>query len=308
MDNIEVLKDIGLKEISDRTHIEVKHISYIVNSEFDKLNRVNTLGFIKIISREFDLDLSQWFEEAEKYWDEHSVNSDSPQIFIAQKPSVWPKIIYTFLTLLVLVAILYGAYLFLDKKLNFFDKSTSANDINYTYEQTPVVKEAKKNLLEQNTTVDESDISTVDDVSDNNSDEISKTEVEDYEKNSTSAENIETAESVEKVTEDKNVTLQVSDTDKGEKAVLTPNVKLWVGVIYLDDNSRDSFLGDGNFTIDLTRDQLITTGHGNFSISFDDGRVKKFNFQNPMKFMVKDGNLSEISLEKFKELNKGNLW
>ena len=307
MDNIEVLKDIGLKEISDRTHIEVKHISYIVNSEFDKLNRVNTLGFIKIISREFDLDLSQWLEEAEKYWDEHSVDDDSPQIFIAQKPSVWPKIIYTFLTLLVLVAILYGAYLFLDKKLNFFDKSASGNDINYTYEQTPVVKEAKKNLLEQNITVDERDISTVD-VSGNKSDEVSETAVEDYEKNSTSVENTETAESVEKVTEDKNVTLQVSDTDKGEKAVLTPNVKLWVGVIYLDDNSRDSFLGDGNFTIDLTRDQLITTGHGNFSISFDDGRVKKFNSQNPMKFMVKDGNLSEISLEKFKELNKGNLW
>ncbi len=307
MDNIEVLKDIGLKEISDRTHIEVKHISYIVNSEFDKLNRVNTLGFIKIISREFDLDLSQWLEEAEKYWDEHSVDDDSPQIFIAQKPSVWPKIIYTFLTLLVLVAILYGAYLFLDKKLNFFDKSASGNDINYTYEQTPVVKEAKKNLLEQNITVDERDISTVD-VSGNKSDEVSETAVEDYEKNSTSVENTETAESLEKVTEDKNVTLQVSDTDKGEKAVLTPNVKLWVGVIYLDDNSRDSFLGDGNFTIDLTRDQLITTGHGNFSISFDDGRVKKFNSQNPMKFMVKDGNLSEISLEKFKELNKGNLW
>jgi len=307
MDNIEVLKDIGLKEISDRTHIEVKHISYIVNSEFDKLNRVNTLGFIKIISREFDLDLSQWLEEAEKYWDEHSVDDDSPQIFIAQKPSVWPKIIYTFLTLLVLVAILYGAYLFLDKKLNFFDKSASGNDINYTYEQTPVVKEAKKNLLEQNITVDERDISTVD-VSGNKSDEVSETAVEDYEKNSTSVENTETAESLEKVTEDKNVMLQVSDTDKGEKAVLTPNVKLWVGVIYLDDNSRDSFLGDGNFTIDLTRDQLITTGHGNFSISFDDGRVKKFNSQNPMKFMVKDGNLSEISLEKFKELNKGNLW
>ena len=305
MDEIKVLEEIGLKEVSDKTHIEIKHLKYIINMEFDKLNRVNALGFIKIIQREYDVDFDEWLQEAERYWAENKVPEDNVKIFIAQKPSLLPKIVTPVLTVVILGAILYGAYIFLDKKLDFFQKS-KANDINYTYEETPVVKEAKQNIDENNYTevvVDDNN-SKETDVTDQNSDIKQSDMAED--KNSSNVDTVE-----DKKTEDANETKEVSQKSPSlseNKAVILPNVKLWVGVIYLDDGSRDSYLGDGNFTIDLSRDQLITTGHGNFNIKFGKDRVEKFSKQTPMKFIVKDGNLSEISIEEFKKLNKGNLW
>ena len=60
MDDFSVLEEIGLKEVSNKTHIEVKYLEYIINSKFDKLNRSTTVGFVKILSREYKLDLTDW--------------------------------------------------------------------------------------------------------------------------------------------------------------------------------------------------------------------------------------------------------
>jgi hypothetical protein len=57
MDNdIRVLEKIGLQEVCKRTHIEVKQLEYMINNQYEKLNKINTLGFVKILSREYKLD------------------------------------------------------------------------------------------------------------------------------------------------------------------------------------------------------------------------------------------------------------
>ncbi len=299
MDEIKVLEEIGLKEVSDRTHIEIKHLKYMINMEFDKLNRVNTLGFVKIIKREFDVDFTEWLQEAERYWEANKTEDEDSNIFIVQEPKKFPKILTFIITISVLVAILYGAYMFLDKKLDFFEKEKSS-DINYTYEETPVVKEAKENIDKESLKEEqnESNLSEI-------SQEENSTTTVSNEVNETNDTQKESVKSVG-LLEDNNATKKAS-TNKN-LAVISPRAKLWIGVIYLDDGSRDSYLGENNFTVDLSRDQLITTGHGNFDLKFSKGLIKKFSKKTPMKFLVKDGNISEISVHEFKKLNKGNLW
>jgi len=42
MDSIKVLEEIGLYKVSQDTHIEQKYLRYMIDGDFDKLNRINT--------------------------------------------------------------------------------------------------------------------------------------------------------------------------------------------------------------------------------------------------------------------------
>lgn len=300
MDDIKTLEEIGLKEVSQKTHIEVSYLKNIIDADFANLSKVTTLGFIKIISREYKIDFSQWIDEANIYWDSVEEPEETTKIFIVQKPKFFPKFLKTLLFLILLVAILFGAYVFLNKKIDIFDSPMLENDTNYTYEQTPVVNQAKESLniteASLNNSVEAVDINqsgaNITKISDKNQSDV----------NTTISKNPEVvvAESV-----DLNTTSKTADINSSN--FISPNTKLWIGIIYLDNFKRKSFLGEGNFTLDSSRDQLITTGHGNLNLYFN-GKIKKFKTQRTIKFLIKDGNISEISIDKFKELNRGSLW
>ncbi len=312
MDEIKKLEEIGLKEVSNRTHIEVKHLEYIVNSEFDKLNRSSTVGFIQILSREYNLDLSDWLEDAEQYWSEHKIDANRLQIFTAQESKIFPKIIFIFISLLILVAILYGAYVFLNKKLNFFENPLVKNDTNYTYDTTPVVDEAKQHI---DANITKNDKNTTVMISENNGSKntkpLIKESIEDMNISVLPPEPKETKE-VNKPSKEANISVANSDIPNTPPAVksndyITPKSKLWVGIIYLENYKRKSYLGKDDIMIDAKKDQIITTGHGNFVLHIN-GVDKTFPPQNPVRLYIKDGKVSVISNEKFKQLNRGSLW
>jgi len=315
MDDVKKLEEIGLKEISEKTHIGIKNLEYIANSEFDKLNRSNTVGFIKIISREYNLNFTDWLEEAEQYWKNNRDYTLTPKIFVAEEPKGRSKSILYIVFLIILIAILYGAYIFLNKKLDFFENPLVKKDTNYTYEDTPVVNKAKQALVENNISIGEEigeENRTLDTIIEEENQSVVKSETENNNSNETNnvvlpkEDNVVLPKEESKiVAEDKNITK--TPAPKESSAFILPNSKLWVGIIYLDNNKRKSFLGKEKLELNASRDQLITTGHGNFSMEFN-GVMKKFNSQNPIKLLIKDGNFSVISNKKYKELNKGSLW
>lgn len=89
--------------------------------------------------------------------------------------------------------------------------------------------------------------------------------------------------------------------------IIVPNIKLWIGLTYLDDKKRKSFLGDGNFSIDLSRDQILTTGHGSFTL-VSGAKKTIYLKETPLKFLIKDGIITEISNDRYKELSEGKSW
>ena len=303
MDDVKKLEEIGLKEISEKTHIGMRNLEYIANSDFEKLNRSNTVGFIKIISREYNLNFTDWLEEAEQYWKNNRDYTLTPKIFVAQEPKGHSKSILYIVFLIILVAILYGAYIFLNKKLDFFENPLVKKDTNYTYEDTPVVNKAKEALAENNISIGEENTTSNTIVAEENQSVVkSETEIN----NTNEVNNVVLPKEESKIlTKDKNITK--TPIPKESSAFISPNSKLWVGIIYLDNNKRKSFLGKEKLELNASRDQLITTGHGHFSMEFN-GVMKKFTSKNPIKLLIRDGNISVISNKKFKELNKGSLW
>jgi hypothetical protein len=55
---IEKLKDIGLRTVSNKTFINLENLTYLLDKDFEKLHRTKALGFIQILERDFDVDLS----------------------------------------------------------------------------------------------------------------------------------------------------------------------------------------------------------------------------------------------------------
>jgi cytoskeletal protein RodZ len=305
MDSIEVLEEIGLQKVSQDTHIEQKYLKYMINKDFDKLNRINTLGFVKILSREYNLDLSEWVGEFEEYWAQNRINpEEDDKLFVVASSNEKSRKFFISFVLIIFLVIAGISYTLFTKQ-----NMTSVQESVVQYDKTPLVQETQEEIQkyeEENETKFEQEPAVIDENS---------TEQTPFNEENTSVKQTEVAQEVTKL-EDKNTTAaEVSTPIITEKksetftnqAIIIPKMKLWIGVIYLDTFKRRSYLGEGNFSINLSRDQIITTGHGEFALN--DG-IKELNFtrQSPIRFEVKDGVIEEIPWSRFKELNKGKNW
>ncbi len=152
MDNIKVLEEIGLKRVCEETHIEQKYLKYMVDCDFDKLDHINTQGFIKILSREYKLDLSEWTEEFEEYWIENRQDKEDDGLFIVVDDKKSSKKFLFFLLSVILIATASVLFSIFQNKI---DISNYVSSDEVVYEQTTLVKEAQQSLDEANNSLEE---------------------------------------------------------------------------------------------------------------------------------------------------------
>jgi len=112
----EILEENSIKSISQKTNISEINLDALVASEFDKLKRVKTLGFISILEREFKADLSALREQALEYYaqniENESVTLGLPMQEEKKGKSKWFR-------LLILALIAYTVWYFFTQ----FDKA-----------------------------------------------------------------------------------------------------------------------------------------------------------------------------------------
>ena len=70
----EILEENTVRAISAKTNISEVNIDALVSSDFEKIKKVKTMGFISIIEREYGADLSALKSEALAYYD--ALNED----------------------------------------------------------------------------------------------------------------------------------------------------------------------------------------------------------------------------------------
>jgi len=315
MDNIKRLEEIGLKKVCDETHIEQKYLKYMVDNNYEKLDRIKTLGFVKILSREYKIDLSAWLEAFEEYWLENRKDEEDDGLFIVVDDEKKSKKLLLLILIVLIGATFSLLFSFFQDKVDISNYINSNERNDSSYESKAVIKEAQESLYELNSSLDQSidEDSMINET--NTSEEVIITE------DNKTQEVV--AETVDEVSAKKETTQEVvkerpevkESTESTEKvtpkflheAIITPNSELWIGVIYLDTKKRRSFIGEGNFSIDISREQIITTGHGSFNVTIN-GEKREFKKQSPMRFLVKDSDLTEINSSKFKELNEGKSW
>lgn len=263
MDNdIRVLEKIGLQEVCRKTHIEVKQLEYMINNQYEKLNKINTLGFVKILSREYKLDLTDWLEGFYDYWAEHKSEDDAhkEKIFIRAKSDRSSKRGAWLFLLIFLIAGLFGVFSIFKGDLNsdmimsLLDKTKIETNQTSAFQSAPVVQEAATSLgvkVEERVVETNSSNSTVQAVVVSIDENLSR-KVEANDSNASSVPLPMLPES--------NTTL-VKDLPKNS-AIIMPIKRIWIGFINLETFARKESTSDQNITVDLTKNQIIKTGNG----------------------------------------------
>lgn len=303
--DIRVLEKIGLHEVCKKTHIEVKQLQYMINGEYEKLNKINTLGFVKILSREYKIDFTDWLEGFHDYWAEHKSEEElgKDKIFVRAKSDKAPKKMAILFLLVVLIAGLFGVLSIFKIEVDvieMFDKVKAqavSNNTTIGFQNPPVVAEAANSM---GVKVEERVVET------NSSNATIEAVVVKVENNQTfsteSNSSNQTVPSASLIIENQPLVSTVPN-----QALIVPKRKIWIGTVYLDEGKRKESTSENNLTIDLTKRQIIKTGNGYFKLSYD-GSVEDFTEQGSTRFLVENGTLKKISEEVFVQLNKGKNW
>ncbi|ACM93219.1 conserved hypothetical protein [Nautilia profundicola AmH] len=229
----------SIEIINKRTRISPISLRYIKNKEFEKIQRVKFLGFIRIIEKEFNVDLSELIEEYNEATNHtHTQNSEIE----LEEPKK-----HNTLLLFILAVILFslGAYL-LYNKYGSVEKE-NLNEINKTAFMPPntdenITETAPETKLEnnkQNISMPESSHQTV----------SKKTTPQ------------------EKAVINNTKNSQNTKTIAPKTVEIYPNERVWFKAINLDTNKTVEYLTSNPKTL-IGANWYVKFGHGNITINY----------------------------------------
>lgn len=273
----EELKNLDSEVVVSKAHIVQTTFEDIVNKRFDRLNPVKAKGLIKILEREFDLDLSEWTREFEAY---HSIKEpEVPTIdklnAEAAKNDKKPSSKIALIALVAAMTIGGGYMLYKQGSSASPETNGSAglqSEINETNASISFNVAFDQNGTDQNGT-------------DKNVTDKNTTAAPIAEKNTTSAH--------------QNAPLGAQGT-----FFVEPTKKVWIGIRYLDTATNRWFetVAEKKFDFNGSREQLVAFGHAQVKIVAG-GTVIESKAGGKVRYHYKNGKLREISEEEYNKLS-----
>lgn len=292
--SFEDLKAIGIQQISEKTKITQTKIKQIFNKEFENLERVSTTGFIKLIEKEFNANLSDWLDEYNRFLESKKEKIEEKPLFTwnTKKSSPLKRILLTLILLIIIIATIF-VYL---KSTNQTLESLKERIFKLIQEESQTLKQ---NQIQPET--NETKVTS----------ESIKIEYEATVENNTSQiveENISANIETQINNQEQNITTQLpSQHQKSQKMVIIPKHKVWLGVINLDTGNRINRFIESEFVLDRKKRLLVVLGKGDINISIDNV-TKEYNSQNPLRFYVDEDEFRQIDSNEFMTLNGGKIW
>jgi len=269
---LDILKEIGSESIAEKTHIVKQYIDAILDKSFDKINKVQFGGFVSILEREYQLDLTSLREEYRAFdTSETKHNGPHPKeedIFVSGA-STNRKKRFVAISMVVLLLAIIAIVVFISNEL----RSNGHIEINNTE-----IDKAKE---------------TLESVSSVNLEPGS----ESYEVGSVQDKKLMDQESNETQT----------DAVVHEDIVLIPRVKIWLGIIDMKTFKRRVEMTAEPIRIDASKEWLIVTGHGRLRVEQGEKEFI-YNERDKMLFMVENGIFQQIDKKEFRARNRGRIW
>jgi F0F1-type ATP synthase membrane subunit b/b' len=281
---IEKLKKLNKKEVSAQTHISIRSLDNIIDKNFEELHITKTLGFIRILEKNYELDLSEWLDEFKEYKEQNPPKEAEALNAIEEKNSKMPIIIAFIIALFVI-----GYFVF-----PMFTKNKEEAQVS-----NQIISEIKDNIedakkIEAEPKVEAKELAPKEEI------------VEDT--NSTKEEVIVVEEKKDnKVVEIKVDNIQEEIELYSNKLIFKPRGKVWIGVVNINDWSKKQLTINKEGSLDIEDGIIFMTGHSYFTI-VNEGVSFEFRDMSPAYFYVKDKILNKISKADFKKLNKDSLW
>lgn len=272
-EDYEKLKHIGVQKIHEDTHISRSHIIAVLESEFKNLNKVQFLGFISILEREYSLDLSVLRNEGLEYFSEQESALKSEQgVFIVAKSQKKSSLPYVLIALFIILGVAFFG-------LDFNSKN---NVVEVQNVENEIIKDVKKNIIENN-------------ISDANLSDINSSVKE----TNASSLALDTEKVVAPPKEKELVALK--------EFSITPKSRVWLGYIDVKESKKYQKTIKTKYTLNRKKEWLLILGHSHIVINAT-GKKTTFRTNGNLYLHYKDGEVQRISQEQFKKLNKGRKW
>lgn len=273
-EGLQKLKEIGAQKIYEQTHIPVEHVQAILYESFEGLHKVQFVGFISILEREYGVDLSNTKYKGITHFEDHQDTQETKKsMFIVENKKSKAKVYYIIALIFVLI---FGLWIY-SSTTNKMTSQEIIEDNDTLIADVPIVLDEVKiqtdeaNVTEQNTTITTN---------------VVKEQV---------------------VTAENNATTVVQPEVKQESFAIEAKKRVWIGYIDLDSYKKKQKVFSGKLELDPKKRWLITTGHGFVNVTIN-GEEKTFKRSRGLKFYYHEGVLKEISYKEFKRLNRGRAW
>jgi len=291
----DILEENSVRAISQKTKISEDNLENLLGKRFENLKKVKTLGFISILEREYNADLSALREEGQEYYadvgEDTSITLGMP---IIEEKKGTSKIF-----LLIILGLLgYATWYFLTQ----FDKK-------HLSELIPFVDEA---IIESFVGHDENQADVVE--------ELSITKVSTKEETVKTVEETPAAITAEVITDDESVVVaetvtDIAPTTQTETEPMTttmisivPVSRLWFGVIDMETNKRDHFSISDAYELDTSnKTWLVATSSAPFSLKEADA-IKEFNDAKEHYFKIDKNGVEVLNKSEYVTLGGWAQW
>ena len=289
------LLDFDIKEVQRQTKIPLEYLEAIYAKNYDILKDTNLKAYLRILSREFNIDLDGYLEDFENYCSENS--SDDSKIQVNPRLTGYvAKESKSSFGWLVLVLILLGVGVWGFKFIKDLDFNWSDLKPDFGSKSEVNVSEENIAIIKPNADVIENIV--VDEALDKNT---SKEEILVVDENATTEQNL----AEEQIKEQKEE-VQVKEATANVIKII-PATKVWIGIKNLNDMSKRSLSTSEAYELNTTENHLILTGNGMLDLVNGDNN-KSYRTRDALRFYIHDGIIEEIDYAKYVELNKGKTW
>lgn len=145
-EGFEKLKSLGAQKIHEKTHIAKHHVQALLHESFDEMTKVQFIGFLSILEREYHLNLSDLKATGLKHFESLSSTGDgSSQVFVSPKKKKNNSFLYILLAFILLVAAIFYSSLSYEKSID--EQNNTYLELNSQEKHEPIVQRfADENL------------------------------------------------------------------------------------------------------------------------------------------------------------------
>jgi hypothetical protein len=292
------LKNIGAQKIHDDTHISLQYVTSILEEDYSSLTKVQFLGFISILEREYHIDLSEYKDDISiELFKEHTpYKSSESHLFVVPKRQKNFTSYYIFVAIVIVGFVAFESIDFTPSTIN----SYSINDNKMIKDaKVEVEKKLQKDEREEKMLLRDTNVTQTALIDENKTEKQPETNSS-IEKSNVEEEKLQTLP--QKEIKDKQP-LPVGQ----QELTIHPKSKVWFGYIDIKTGKKKSVTIKDSFDLKLEDDYLFVFGHGRVELDLD-GEVYNFNGAQTLRLLYKDGTIKKISVTEFKALNKGRKW
>lgn len=290
------LLDFDIKEVGRQTKIPIEYLEAIYAKDYETLKGTNLKAYLRILSREFDIDLSGYLEDFENYCSENSADENKIQVNPKLTGYVAKESKNSF-GWLVLVLILLGVGVWGFKFIKELDFNWS--DLKPDFGSKTELNVSEENIAPTTPNAEVIENIVVDEPLDQNTSAQELPKTDDV---NTTTQVLEATISEEEQTQE-----PVAQEMSTGVVKIVPVTKVWIGIKNLNDMSRRSLSTGEAYELNTTGNRLILTGNGMLDLVNGDNN-KSYRTRDALRFHIHDGIIEEIDYARYVELNKGKTW